>query len=119
MKTVYRHRQIFIIYTLILCALFLFTTCINHQNKKQTSLQVIVQKQIADTITYSQFAGSAICASCHKEITDDYFHTVHYYTSQSASSQSIKGSFKKGENNFVYDVGKIVALEKKQDSFYQ
>ena len=119
MKAAFRYRRTLIIYILILCALFLFTTCINHQNKKQASLQTMVQKQVADTIMYQQFAGSAICANCHKEITDDYFHTAHYYTSQSASAQSIKGSFKKVENRFIYDAGKIVSLEKRSDSFYQ
>jgi hypothetical protein len=94
-----------------------FTKCINNETKKQTQ-----QKESTSTdsvITYGQYAGSETCAKCHQSITDDYFHTAHFYTSQFASAQTIKGSFKKGENSFKYDVGKIVSLEKKQDSFYQ
>ena len=68
---------------------------------------------------YSQFAGSEICGDCHKNISDSYLHTAHSITSQPASQQSIKGSFARGKNSFIYSEDRVVFLEKRRDSFYQ
>jgi hypothetical protein len=103
---------------IILACAFFFVTCVNDQNSQQQN-KVISTAAKHDSITFSQYAGSAVCGKCHQSIADDYIHTVHYLTSQPASSNSIKGSFKKGKNSFKYDVGKIVSMEKHQDSFYE
>ena len=66
-----------------------------------------------------KFAGSASCASCHKEIYKSHLQTAHYLDSRPASKESIKGSFAKGKNNFVYNRFTKVLLEKKEDKFFQ
>jgi len=104
---------------LIVFALFLFTKCVSDQSKQQQNVvdTAIVSKN--DTVEFSQFAGSAVCAKCHASITNEYKHTAHFLSSQTASASSIKGSFKKGMSSFKYDVDKVVSLEKQNDSFYQ
>ena len=124
MEVIYTYKRIFIIYSLIISVLILFTTCINNQSENKDFAKENTEKEklsdsIVNNIMYQQFAGSQTCSNCHKEITNDYFHSAHFLTSQQASASSIKGSFKKGQNSFKYDVGKIVSLEKRNDSFYQ
>ena len=70
-------------------------------------------------ITYGQFTGSAICAKCHKNISEDYIHTAHYFTTRIATGQTIKGSFTPGKNSFAYSPERIVKLEKRDSGFYQ
>lgn len=112
--------KVTLIYIFIILSLILFTTCINNQNKKQKPpVQTITQKKITDAVTYSKFAGSQVCSNCHKNITNDYFHSAHFYTSQSASAKTIKGSFKSGGNSFAYDENRMVKLEKRDSGFYQ
>jgi hypothetical protein len=65
------------------------------------------------------FAGSAVCASCHKDIYAAHIQTAHYLDSRPASAAAIKGSFKYGHNRFVYNDHMEVELEKKDGRFYQ
>ena len=64
------------------------------------------------------FAGSASCISCHKNVYDSFMHTAHHRSSRIADVNSIKGSFEQGKNMFVFG-NSIVAMEKKNDGFYQ
>lgn len=66
-----------------------------------------------------KFAGSAACASCHKDIYESHIKTAHYLDSRPAAKQFIKGSFAEGKNKFVYNQWMEVVLEKRKDSFYQ
>ena len=99
--------------------MFVFVKCINHENKKQNIEQVTTSTPVVNAVTYNQFAGSQVCSNCHKEITNDYFHSAHFYTSQPASLKTIKGSFKPGENVFAYDENRIVKLEKRDSGLYE
>lgn len=119
MRTTYKYRRASIIYISIIVAMFLFVRCINNQNEKKKPIQASSQKKIIDTITYTKFAGSQACVGCHKEITNDYFHTAHFYTSQPASAKTITGSFKPGKNSFAYDENRILKLEKRDSGFYE
>jgi len=67
----------------------------------------------------SKFAGSAACASCHKDIYESHIKTAHYLDSRPAAKEFIKGSFTEGKNKFVYNQWMEVVLEKRKDSFYQ
>lgn len=98
--------------------MLLFTQCVNDQNNKATNKDSTATEPHG-TIEFNQFAGIETCAKCHPAETKTYVHTAHFLSSQQASFNSIKGSFKKGQNSFRYDVDKIVSLEKQQDSFYQ
>jgi hypothetical protein len=66
-----------------------------------------------------KFAGSAVCASCHKDIYESHIKTAHYLDSRPAAKEFIKGSFSRGKNKFVYNKWMEVVLEQKKDSFFQ
>lgn len=68
---------------------------------------------------YEKFAGSEKCAECHKNIYDDFVHTAHFATSAIATEKSIKGSFENGHNKYFYNNSVAIAMEKRNDSFYQ
>lgn len=70
-------------------------------------------------ITFGQFAGSASCAGCHKDVYEKHLKTAHHLTSQPASGQTILGSFKQGQNTFGFNPANKVVMEKKDSSFYQ
>jgi hypothetical protein len=98
--------------------MLLFTQCVNHQNDKQTTANSVSIEQHG-IVEYNQFAGIQTCAKCHPAETNTYTHTAHFLTSQQAANNSVKGSFKKGQNSFTYAADKIVYLEKQKDSLYQ
>lgn len=110
-------KQTWFIFVFIALSVFIFSTCIN--NKEEKKAPSTTKEITAKTNSYNQFAGSAICAGCHKNISNSFEHTAHFITSQTASQHSIKGSFAKGENDFIYSPDRVVFLEKKEDSFYQ
>lgn len=118
MIKIWQNNRTFIISALIITGLTIFSRCISDQNKNNQQHEAGLNN-IDDTVTFDQFAGSQTCAGCHKTITENYFNSFHFYTSQTASAQTIKGSFIPGKNGFQYDAGKIVKLEKRNDSFYQ
>ncbi len=110
-------KQTWFIFLVIAVSVFVFSTCIN--NKEEKKIIPPTKEIAAKPNSYDQFAGSAVCAGCHKYISNNYLHTAHYTTSQIASENSIKGSFAKGENDFIYSPDRVVFLEKTNDSFYQ
>lgn len=67
----------------------------------------------------TKFAGSAVCATCHKDIYESHIKTAHYLDSRPAAKEFIKGSFSRGKNKFVYNKWSEVILEQKEDSFFQ
>jgi|SRR6185437_1163629 len=67
----------------------------------------------------NQYAGSAACASCHKNIYESHLKTAHFLDSRPASKEFIKGSFLPGQNKFVYNKWMEVLVEQKNDSFFQ
>lgn len=67
----------------------------------------------------NKFAGSAICANCHKDIYESHIKTAHYLDSRPAIKEFIKGNFLPGKNKFVYNKWMEVVLEQKKDSFFQ
>jgi hypothetical protein len=67
----------------------------------------------------SEFAGSASCAGCHKDIYESHIKTAHYLDSRPASKEFIKGSFAPGKNKFIYNQWMEVRLEKKNNTYFQ
>ena len=104
-----RHKRSLVTISSIVLCIFLLTKCLNNEKDKN---EVIKN-------AYNEFAGSAACANCHKNIYDNHVHTAHYLTSRPASEKYIKGSFETGENIFAYNRSVAVAMEKRDDSFYQ
>jgi len=84
--------------------------CVNNTNNKEA-----VQKQIS----YSQFAGSQVCAGCHKDVYEKHLHTEHHLTSAPVTSSNILGSFDSGKNVFQFNPAVNVTMEKTDGGFYQ
>ncbi|MDB5207729.1 MAG: hypothetical protein JWR72_2804 [Flavisolibacter sp.] len=68
---------------------------------------------------FEMFAGSAACASCHKDIYEKHINTEHFLSTAPANEKNILGSFKKGENSFIYNDVSTVTMEKRDSGFYQ
>lgn len=105
-----RYRSPFIVIGAIVLCGFLLTQCVNNEKEE------IAKKEIAK---FAQFAGSASCASCHKDIYEKHKQTGHYLTSRPAEEKYIKGSFEKGKNIYGYTPSIVLAMEKRDSHFYQ
>jgi hypothetical protein len=102
-------RSVLICSGIILCS-FLLTKCMDHEAK---------QSKTNSGLEYEQFAGSSVCANCHKDIYDSHIHTAHYLTTRPASAGSIKGNFEPGNNRFAYGSEMEVFMENRDSGFYQ
>lgn len=65
------------------------------------------------------FAGSQSCIGCHKNIAGSYFHSAHALTSAPADSNSVKGPFAEGQNEFSYGPHGKVILQKRDSGLFQ
>lgn len=65
------------------------------------------------------YAGSATCASCHKDVYDSYLSTAHHNTSRKATDSTVLGSFNSPDNNFKFANGASVIMEKRDSGLYQ
>ena len=104
------HSSAIIISMIFLCVV-IFTTCINKQKEKAENNSL--------TSNYSEYAGSASCANCHKDIYQNHINSAHFHTSETATLKSIKGSFDSLHNKFVFSTGGTMVMENKKDSFFQ
>ncbi|MEO5682561.1 MAG: multiheme c-type cytochrome [Chitinophagaceae bacterium] len=110
MKQLTRYRRSAIAICLITCCAVLLTRCINRQSEELAGVK---------KVNFSQFAGSASCAGCHKNIYDTHINTAHYNSSQPASAKTLMGSFEPGKNSFAFSAHTVVSMEKRDSSFYQ
>lgn len=99
-----------IIVSLIVSCIFLISQCINKDSNTS---------EIITNVNGEQFAGSEVCANCHKNIYDTHINTAHYLTSRPALAKYIKGSFEPGKNVYAYNYSVTVAMEKRDSGFYQ
>ena len=103
--------------------MLVFSTCMNNEkyNEQSTTEQTTntENKTPVQTVSYNQFAGSQVCADCHKSISQSFAHTAHYITTDTATPASIKGSFAVGKNDFIYSPDRVVFLERNKDTCYQ
>lgn len=65
------------------------------------------------------FAGSNVCATCHKDIYDKHIYTEHHLTSAPASEKNILGSFEPEKNVFPFDPFTNVTMEKRDSGLFQ
>jgi hypothetical protein len=146
LKLVKHHRLVLII-SAILVAGFLFVTCVDNGNKQtapkipgdsqaaagnpqttgnatknptaQTSPAQTMDTSSAGIPHPSDFAGSAVCANCHRGIYKSQIRTAHYLTSQPAGAKNITLSKDPADNRFYFDPELYIQVEKRADSFYQ
>src|SRR5690349_1978249 len=102
----YRH-SIFIV-AIIVISVSGLTECIgNGENKRATDDQ------------FKKFAGSAVCANCHKDIYEKHLLTEHHLTSAVVTEKNILGSFEAGSNLFAFDPVTAIKMEKRDSGYYQ
>jgi hypothetical protein len=102
-------RSLWVMLTLI-ATVFMLLQCMNgEENKKETTKHV----------GFSDFAGSAKCASCHREIFESHLATAHYITAKPAAKEWIKGRFEKGKNTYRYSPSILLAMEERDSGLYQ
>ncbi|MDP4262989.1 MAG: cytochrome c3 family protein [Bacteroidota bacterium] len=110
MKSFVLPRRSTVIIWVIVTLVFFLTRCINRDKGKPS---------VSDKDKFSQFAGSAKCAGCHKDIYASHIHTPHYLTSRPASEEYIKGSFAPGENRYAYNASLFADMEKRDSGLFQ
>lgn len=65
------------------------------------------------------YAGSAACLSCHKNIYDSFLNTAHALTSRAASRLTVRGNFTAPDNRFVFRPGMQVTMEQRDSGLYE
>lgn len=101
-------KKIWITLSLIVMAVIFFTEC---QVSPEREKPVLNNQGEA-------FAGTEKCLTCHREITENFYHTAHNTTSGRASETTVKGSFEEGTNFFPYNYATVV-MEKRDNGLYQ
>lgn len=91
----------------IAISILILSRCINKEEDKSGISNV------------QQFAGSATCANCHKDISAKHIRTAHFLTSHPAVENFIKGNFEPGNNIYSYDDNVQVAMEKRDSGLFQ
>ncbi|HCL83060.1 MAG TPA: hypothetical protein DIC22_03750 [Chitinophagaceae bacterium] len=120
MNQIAKYRRCITTVSLIGFCILLFAQCVNRENDKKANDKVASSTDSTrDPVDLAQFAGSASCAGCHKNIYDSHIHTAHYLTTRPALEKYIKGSFEKGKNRYAYDSGRVVVMEKRDSGLYQ
>lgn len=112
MNKILNYKRSFLLIILIVSLFFIGIECIdNGVDKNAASSQ--------ESDMYHQYAGSAACAKCHKNIYDSFIETGHFLTSQITNAENIKGSFEKGKNIVNYYPGLFVSMQKTDSGFYE
>lgn len=111
MRLFTQYRSLFVILFLLLISVIFFTKCVTNEKNKPNSY--------VEDNGYKKFAGSGKCIACHKNIYDTHIYTAHFLTSGIATEKNIKGSFDVGKNTYEYNNGSIIAMEKRENGFYQ
>ncbi len=120
MKGIVVYRRVAITISLIVLCIFLLSTCINNSGTREKEATDNNAKKIEGP-DFKKFAGSEVCANCHKDIYNEHIHTEHHLTSRLPLEKNILGSFKKGKNVFLFDpyTNFNVTMEKRDSGFYQ
>jgi hypothetical protein len=105
---IYRHSIITI--SVIALTIFLLARCINDSANKE---------QVNKNVDFKNFAGSEVCANCHRDIYNKHILSEHHLTSSPVSATNILGSFQDGKNIFVFEPFVNVTMEKRDSGFYQ
>jgi hypothetical protein len=98
-------------------------------NKKKTTLGLLIALVILSQCLVSKktivnhgggaLVGSFSCRKCHTQIYDSYIKTAHYHSSDNATKHTVKGSFRKGENDFFYSPTQKIIMEQRDDTLWQ
>ena len=67
----------------------------------------------------NKLVGSTQCKKCHATIYDQFVKTAHSKTSMPANKDNVKGSFKEGENSYVFSYYDGVMMQDLDSGLYQ
>jgi hypothetical protein len=108
---------------LMIFSVVVLIKCIGREEDDKEKETGKKEKQAAyiKKVRFEQFAGSAACANCHKDIYLKHIETAHYRTSQPALEKYIRGSFERGKNIYTYSFtpSVILGMEKRDSGFFQ
>lgn len=110
MKPNFRYKRSALVIGMTGLVVFILVRCSGKDNKEQP---------YADARKFENYAGSAKCGTCHKEIYENHIRTAHYLTGQPAIDKFLKGSFEEGTNVFHYTPDLQVRMEKRDSGYYQ
>jgi hypothetical protein len=100
-------RSLLVILSLML-GVFLLVQCMNSRNVKSD-----------EPVSYSSYAGSQKCMSCHKDVYNKHLKTAHFLTGQPATENFVKGNFNKDSNIYYYSPDILVQMQKRDSGLYQ
>lgn len=110
MKQQFKNKRIYLVSFALSAGMLFLSQCISHNDK------IIAKITIPK---FGDYAGIEKCASCHKDIYEQYLKTSHHYTSMPADEKNINGSFEKRNNIFLYSNLLKVVMEKSDSGLYQ
>src|SRR5690349_17107861 len=108
MKLLATYKHSILIVSVIVVSISCLTKCISHGGNATP-----------DTNKFKKFAGSAVCANCHKDVYERHLLTEHHLTSAAVTGKNILGSFDAGSNLFAFDPVTAVKMEKRDSGYYQ
>ncbi|HTI92077.1 MAG TPA: cytochrome c3 family protein [Puia sp.] len=66
-----------------------------------------------------QYAGSKVCADCHRNISDSYSHSNHFKTSAQAGHDHLKKLVTSSSGPFYFTDSSYIQIEEKQTAVFQ
>ena len=105
-----KYRSTLVALIVMLSSVIIFTKCMNGGKDKAGT---------DSGLDFSAYAGSASCATCHKQIFESHIHTAHFKTSAIAGDNTVSGSFDTAKNVFNFSAGASIRMEKHPDGLYQ
>ena len=66
-----------------------------------------------------QYAGSKVCADCHRKISDSYLHSNHFKTSAQAGQDNLKKLVASSSSSFYFSDSSYIRIEEKETTLFQ
>jgi hypothetical protein len=112
-------RRTSMVIAIIVISILLLIKCTNESKPAESATITETLKETVARDRFAEFAGSASCENCHKDIYEKHLQTGHHGSVEPVNDHNILGSFKKGRNEFVFDKQIKVIMEKRDSGYYQ
>ena len=103
--------RIYIVIFFIASFIFIVSSCVFNADYKDQTAPI---EKDGNTLV-----GSTQCKKCHATIYDQFVKTAHSKTSMPANKHNVKGSFKEGENSYVFSYYDGVMMQDLDSGLYQ
>ena len=111
-----QYRKISFVTIVCVSQVILMSHCIDADKENEDKQSPI---ETVSSVEFSNFVGAEACKTCHTEIYQSHQNTAHFKTSSLASDSTIRGSFAKGKNSYVFSNGSIMMMENRNGIFHQ